>query len=82
MPKFPELKNKNVIITGGSGFFGKQIVKAFQNQKSNVFVIDIRNNSSKNLKKNIHYFKADITKEDSLIKILEYLKKKKSKLTS
>ncbi len=80
MPKFPELKNKNVIITGGSGFFGKQIVKAFQNQKSNVFVIDIRNNPTKNLKKNIHYFKADITKEDSLIKILDYFKKKKIKI--
>ena len=80
MPKFPELINKNVIITGGSGFFGEQIVNAFNNEKSNVFVIDIRKNPIKYLKKNIHYFKADITKENSLIKILKYFKKKKIKI--
>ena len=35
------LKNKNVIITGGSGFLGSQITEAFLSEKANVYIIDI-----------------------------------------
>ena len=40
--KFQDLKNKNVVITGGSGFIGKQISKAFLDQGSKVYVLDLK----------------------------------------
>ena len=36
------LKNKNIIITGGNGFLGSQIIPALLKEKANVFVIDIK----------------------------------------
>ena len=42
------LKNKNIIITGGNGFFGYQMTNALLNEKANVYMIDI-NNPKKNL---------------------------------
>ena len=36
------LNNKNIIITGGNGFLGSQIVDALQNEGANVYVIDIK----------------------------------------
>lgn len=65
-------KNKNIIITGGSGFLGRQIVDAFLNEKANVYILDIK----KPKKSSAKYFKSDITKEDELKKILNYFKQK------
>lgn len=67
------LEDKNILITGGSGFFGNQLVNAFLNEKANVYIIDIKK-PTKNFAK---YFNADITKENQLIKILNYFKKRK-----
>ena len=72
----PDLKKKNIIITGGNGFLGKQLSKAFINQGSNVFIFDLK--TSKN-KKNLKYFEVDITKEKQLSRILEKFKKDKIK---
>ena len=36
-----KFKNKNVIISGGSGFLGEQISQAFLKQGSNVFILDL-----------------------------------------
>ncbi len=74
--KFPDLKKKNIIITGGNGFLGKQLTKAFINQGSNVFIFDLK--TSKN-KKNLKYFNVDITREKQLSRILEKFKKDKIK---
>ena len=63
--KFLDLKNKNVIISGGSGFLGEQISQAFLKQGSKVFILDLNKPSLKN---KMHYFKADITKESNLKK--------------
>ena len=73
--KFPDLKNKNIIITGGNGFFGKQMSDAFYNQGSNVFILDTKKSKKK---KKITFFKTDITKELELKKILNFFKKKKN----
>ena len=48
---YKDLKNKNVIITGGVGFLGTQIVNAFIKSKSNVFVLDIK---KKKIEKNLN----------------------------
>ena len=71
------LKNKNILITGGNGFLGVQITKALLNEKANVYIIDI-----KKPKKNIStkFFKTDITNEKDLNKILKFFKIKNIKI--
>lgn len=71
------LKNKNIIITGGNGFLGSQITEALLNEKANVYIIDIKEPKKKTSAK---YFKSDITNEIKLRKILNYLKLKKIKI--
>ena len=75
--KFKDLKNKNVVITGGNGFLGKQLCNAFLNQGSKVFVLDIKKPKSKN---KLIFFKTDITQEVDLKKFLTFLKQKKIKI--
>lgn len=75
--KFQDLKNKNVVITGGSGFIGKQISKAFLDQGSKVYVLDLKVFKSKH---NIKYFKTDITNNNQIENSLSFFKKKKIKL--
>ena len=70
------LKDKNIIITGGSGFLGRQLVDALLNEKANVYIIDIK--KPKNNKSTKH-FTTDITNENELKKILKYFKNKKKK---
>ena len=36
------LNNKNILITGGSGFLGTQITEALLNEKANVYIIDLK----------------------------------------
>ncbi len=74
--KFKDLKNKNVIITGGNGFIGKQISKAFLNQGSKVFILDLRIFKSNN---RINFFKTDITKSEQIYRILNFFKTKNIK---
>jgi nucleoside-diphosphate-sugar epimerase len=36
--------NKNILVTGGSGFLGSKIVKAFLEFNANVYVLDLKLN--------------------------------------
>lgn len=72
--KLKDLKNKNVVIAGGSGFLGNQICNAFLNQGSRVFILDVKKPKSKN--RSI-FFKTDISNEVDLKKFLIFIKKKK-----
>ena len=71
------LKNKNIIITGGNGFLGGQIVDALINEKANVYIIDIKKTKKKILSKS---FITDITNENELKKIVNFFKSKKIKI--
>lgn len=75
--KFFNLRNKNIIITGGSGFLGEQITLALLNEKANVYIIDVKQPKKISSAK---YFKSDITNEKDLKKILKFFKLKKIKI--
>tara|TARA_Y100000389_G_C17467924_1_gene527432 strand:- start:4226 stop:5005 length:780 start_codon:yes stop_codon:yes gene_type:complete len=75
--KFKDLKNKNIVITGGNGFIGKQLCNAFLDQGSKVFILDIK---KPKLKNKLIFFKTDITKENDLKKFLTFLKKRKIRI--
>ena len=61
---FKDLKNKIVILTGGSGFFGKQLSSAFANSGCKVIILDINKNKFKD--NNIFFHKCNITNENEL----------------
>ena len=62
---YSDLKNKIIILTGGSGFLGQQIVKAFESIKSKIIILDIK--KPKNNKAN--FYKCNIAKEDEVIAV-------------
>ncbi len=71
---FTDLKNKVVLLTGGNGFFGKQICNAFLNSGCKVIIIDIKKRKLSH--KNVSYFKCDITSEKEINSIaLRIIKK-------
>ena len=41
MSSFPELQNRNVIVTGGASGIGAAIVRAFHHQGARVFFCDV-----------------------------------------
>jgi NAD(P)-dependent dehydrogenase (short-subunit alcohol dehydrogenase family) len=67
---YSDLKRKTIIITGGLGFLAAQFEKAFEDNLSNVIILDTKNCNKKN------FFKCDITKEDQLRAICLKIKKK------
>ena len=71
------LKNKNIIVTGGSGFLGRQITSALISEKANVYIIDIKGHGKRTLSK---HFKSDVTNENELKKILKLFKHRKIKI--
>ena len=71
---YKDLNNKVVIITGGSGFFGSQLIKAYL--KNNLNVINLDLTKQKIINKKLHYFKCNITSEKDLILNLKKIKKK------
>ncbi len=74
---FKDLKNKTVIITGGLGFLGKQIVNAFCEEGSNIIILD---NKKKTSSKKFEHFCCDISKEKSLKSISKKILKKYKKI--
>jgi len=71
---YSDLKNKNIILTGGSGFLGSQIIKGFLKAKSKIFILDIIKPKTK--AKNLYYYYCDITSESDVKKIFKIIKKK------
>ena len=74
---YKDLKNKNIILTGGSGFFGKQIVEAFKLSGSNIIILDVKKPLKVN---NVDYYKCDITKENQVRNVAKKILKKNKKI--
>ena len=76
------LSDKVIIITGGSGFLGKQFATAIASASGTPVLLDINYNKAllicKNLKKNFGVnalaIKCDVTKEDKVKKALKIIK--------
>ncbi|MFA5095478.1 MAG: SDR family oxidoreductase [Candidatus Paceibacterota bacterium] len=75
-----ELKDKVVVITGGSKGLGKALALCFLKNSSNVVVCSRDENEFKNLEKGILGIKADVTKENELQNIVNFTEKKFGKL--
>ncbi len=71
---FTDLKNKVVLLTGGNGFFGKQICNAFLKSGCKVILIDIKKRKLNH--KNVFFFKCDITSEKEINSIASKISKK------
>ena len=55
------LKNKKILVVGGSGLIGLELSNFLNNLGAKVFNLDIRNN--KKLNNNIKFIKFDVTKK-------------------
>jgi len=71
------LKNKKAIITGGSRGIGEGIVKRLYDEGSEIIIADIRKELAENLinnldKSQISFFKADLSKEEEIKKLMEF----------
>jgi NAD(P)-dependent dehydrogenase (short-subunit alcohol dehydrogenase family) len=71
---YPDLKSKTIIITGGLGFLGTQFLKAFEDNSSNVIILDKKLSDKKN------FLKCDITNEIEIINTKHLIKKKYKKI--
>ena len=72
---FLDLKKKVVVVTGGSGFLGKQYCNAFLKNNFKVINLDIINKNKK-----VFFIKCDISKENDLIAAKKKYSKNSKKL--
>ena len=71
-----ELKNKTIVITGGTKGLGKSLSVFFKKENANVAVCTINEEELMSLPEGILGIKADVTKEDDLNNLLEIVKAK------
>ena len=63
---------KNILIIGGAGYIGRQIVNLLNKKKYKIFVIDDLSTTKKNyLNKNINFFKVNILNKPKMEKIFK-----------
>ena len=68
--------NKKILITGGAGYVGRNLLNFFIKKKYHICVIDNLSTSiafDKNIKKDISFYKIDLAKEN---KVKSFFKKK------
>ena len=61
--------NKKILITGGAGYIGQNLVSFFLREKYQIYVIDNLSTSTSinsTIKKNINFYKIDFTKENKV----------------
>ena len=70
------MKNKNILIIGGSGLIGYTLYKKLKENNYNVFVADIKNtNKIKN-----DFFKVNAYKENSLKNLIKKFIRKQDRI--
>jgi NAD(P)-dependent dehydrogenase (short-subunit alcohol dehydrogenase family) len=74
---FEDLKGKNVIITGGLGFLGRQIINALSEEGSNIIILDKK---KKTISKKFEHFYCDISKKKNLSSVSRRILKKYKKI--
>ena len=61
--------NRKILITGGAGYVGQNLISFFLKDKCNIYVIDNLSTSrplNTNIKKHINFYKIDLTKEEKV----------------
>jgi NAD(P)-dependent dehydrogenase (short-subunit alcohol dehydrogenase family) len=71
------MKNKRIVITGGSGAIGKALAKELLAKGATVLIIDLKEEDLKKAKEELaseklFTFKADVTKEKEVAKYVQY----------
>ena len=69
--------NKKILVTGGAGYIGQNLISFFAKKKYQIYVIDNLSTSApldNDIKKNIVFHKIDLTVEN---KVKSFFKKKK-----
>ena len=63
------MKDKKVLVVGGTGFIGYHLLKLCLLKKMDVTCIYYKKNNKKNYFKNVTYLKCDVSKKEKLKKI-------------
>jgi len=61
--------NRKILITGGAGYIGQNLISFFLKDRYNIYVIDNLSTSqpiNRNIKKYINFYKIDLTKEEKV----------------
>ena len=61
--------NRKILITGGAGYIGQNLISFFLKDRYNIYVIDNLSTSqtiNHNIKKYINFYKIDLTKEEKV----------------
>lgn len=66
-----KIKNNKVLVTGGNGYLGENLIKKLILLNANIFSLDI---NKKSKFKNINYFQVDINDFDLLNKVINNIK--------
>ena len=83
------LKNKVIVVTGGAGLIGKEFIKTIVKHGGIAILadinIDLANKTKESLEQELHTssidaVQLDITSEESLIKVIDYLDKKYNRI--
>ena len=77
---YPSLRGKNILITGGASGIGKELVKGFAEQGSNVAFLDLNDKAAERLSQdtgeNVFFQKCDLKEVSNLKSSIEKLRTK------
>jgi NAD(P)-dependent dehydrogenase (short-subunit alcohol dehydrogenase family) len=79
MPNYPDLTDRNVIVTGGAHGIGAATVRAFHEQGSRVFFCDLDTKAGRALEKDlgakVYFQKVDLLKEREIVRWIEGIRR-------